>query len=276
MMLSVRDISIGYNGRMVLHNLGFTLERGQTLAILGPNGVGKTTLLRCINGMLKPKTGAVLVEGADLFGMRAGEIARRLGYVAQRSEAGRMTAFDAVLLGRKPHIHWNASVADLKKVSAALDQLDLGHLALRYIDEMSGGELQKVCIARAMVQEPSVLLLDEPTSSLDLKNQLEILRLIRHVVHEHKLAAVMTMHDLNMAFRFSDAFIFIKDGRVLHYGRNEDLTPDMIHEVYEVPVEIIQHRGQMVVFPRLERKQEQEALSGRHAHGGDFHTHDTE
>ncbi|HDQ40811.1 MAG TPA: ABC transporter ATP-binding protein [Desulfonatronum sp.] len=251
MILNVRDIRIGYNGRLVLQGLDFAVDRGQVLAILGPNGVGKTTLLRCINAMLKPRTGAVLVEYADVFRMHAGEIAKRLGYVAQRNEAGRMTAFDAVLLGRKPHMRWKISEADLRKVDAALKQLGLDHLALRHIDAMSGGELQKVCIARALVQEPSVLLLDEPTSSLDLKNQLEILRTIRHVVHEHKLAAVMTMHDLNMAFRFSDAFVFIKDGRIFCCGQNTELTPDMVQEVYGVPVDILRHQGQAVVVPQM-------------------------
>lgn len=252
MILAARDIRIGYNGRMVLEGLDFAVDRGQVLTILGPNGVGKTTLLRCINAMLKPQTGAVLVEDADVFRMRAGEIARRLGYVAQRNDAGRMTAFDAVLLGRKPHIRWKISEADLRKVDGALKQLGLEDLALRHINAMSGGELQKVCIARALVQEPSVLLLDEPTSSLDLKNQLDILHTIRHVVHEHQLAAVMTMHDLNMAFRFSDAFMFIKQGRVLCCGGNEDLTAEMVHEVYGVHVDILHHQGQTVIVPRVE------------------------
>ena len=253
MMLSVQDIRVSYNGHVVLQDLGFSVARGQTLAILGPNGVGKTTLLRCINAMLKPQAGAMMLENQDVFRMRANEIARRLGYVAQRNEAGRMTAFDAVLLGRTPHMQWKASKSDMLKTNAALEQLGLSHLALRHTDEMSGGELQKVCVARALVQEPSVLLLDEPTSSLDLKNQLEILRLIRHVVHDHNMTAVMTMHDLNMAFRFSDMFLFLKEGRAFAWGPNQCLNPDMVKEVYGVPVDILQHQGQMVVFPRLAR-----------------------
>lgn len=251
MILDVRDIRIGYNGRMVLHGLDFTVDRGQVLTILGPNGVGKTTLLRCINAMLKPKTGAVLVEDIDVFRMRAGDIAKRFGYVAQRNDAGRLTAFDAILLGRKPHLGWRVMEADLRKVDGALKQLGLEHLALRHIDEMSGGELQKVCLARALVQEPTVLLLDEPTSSLDLKNQMEILGTIRHVVHEHELAAVMTMHDLNMASRFSDAFLFIREGKLFHFGNIEELTPEMVREVYGVSVDFLRHQGQIVVVPRM-------------------------
>ncbi|MFO7811851.1 MAG: ABC transporter ATP-binding protein [Pelovirga sp.] len=250
MTLDVRDIRIGYAGRMVLHGLDFQVKQGQVLTIIGPNGVGKTTLLRCINAMLKPETGVVLIENADVFRMRAGEIAKRMGYVAQRNDAGRMTAFDAVLLGRKPHLRWRVSDDDLHKVDAALKQLDLAHLALRHIDEMSGGELQKVCIARALVQEPSVLLLDEPTSSLDLKNQLEILHTIQHIVREHQLTAVMTMHDLNMAMRFSDVLLCLKDGKIFFCGNCEGLTADIVQQVYGIKIDILRHLGQILIVPR--------------------------
>jgi len=250
MILDVRDIRIGYDGRMVLHGLDFQVNQGQVLTILGPNGVGKTTLLRCINAMLKPKTGTVLIENVDVFRMRAGDIAKHMGYVAQRNDAGRMTAFDAVLLGRKPHLRWRVTDDDLRKVDAALNQLDLQHLSLRHIDEMSGGELQKVCIARALVQEPSVLLLDEPTSSLDLKNQLEILRTIQHIVHEHQLTAVMTMHDLNMAIRFSDALLCMKEGSIFFCGNCDGLTTDIVQQVYGIDVDILHHLGNTLIVPR--------------------------
>ena len=249
-MLAVQDICVGYNGSgLVLENLGFTLDAGEVLAILGPNGVGKTTLLRCINAMIRPKAGSVKIEKSDVFNMRSGQIARRLGYVTQHSEAGRMTTFDAVLLGRKPHMGWKVGRKDMEKVAAALNQLGLEHLALRDINAMSGGELQKVCIARALVQEPRVLLLDEPTSSLDLKNQLVILGSIQHVVKEHRLAAVMTMHDLNLALRFVDRFLFIKQGKVFACGRPEEISAEMVAAVYGVQVDILHHGGQVVVVP---------------------------
>ncbi len=249
-MLSVQDIRVGYNGSgLVLEDLGFTLRAGEALAILGPNGVGKTTLLRCINAMIKPQAGSVKIENEDVFAMRSGQIARRLGYVAQHSQPGRMTTFDAVLLGRKPHMGWKVGREDLHKVAAVLHQLGLEHLALRDINAMSGGELQKVCVARALVQEPRVLLLDEPTSSLDLKNQLDILGTIHRVVREHELAAVMTMHDLNLALRFVDRFLFIKQGKVFAWGRPEQISAEMVAAVYGVQVDILHHGGQVVVVP---------------------------
>ena len=249
MTLDVRDIRIGYDGRMVLHGLDFQVKQGQVLTIIGPNGVGKTTLLRCINAMLKPQTGAVLIEHADVFKMRAGEIAKRMGYVAQRNEAGRMTAFDAVLLGRKPHLSWRVSEDDLRKVDAALHQLDLQHLALRHIDEMSGGELQKVCIARALVQEPSVLLLDEPTSSLDLKNQLSMLELLKKIVREHHVAALLSLHDLNTALRFADRLLFLKDGVIQGVEVPGEVPEELVRQVYGVSVHLISHKGIPLVVP---------------------------
>ncbi len=249
-MLRVRNISVGYkDGRIVLSDLGFELEQGQMLAILGPNGAGKTTMLRCINAMIRPWTGVVQIENADVFSMCAGEIARNLGYVAQHNDAGRMTVFDAVLLGRKPHLRWKAGKEDMSKTAGALQQLGLEDLALRHIDELSGGELQKVCIARALVQEPKVLLLDEPTSSLDLKNQLDILYTIGRVVREHRISAVMTMHDLNLAFRFADRFLFLKKGTVFAEGRLDQINADMIVAVYGVKVDILRHNGQVVIVP---------------------------
>lgn len=249
MILSVNDLCIGYDKSLVLEDLNFSVDPGDMLTILGPNGVGKTTLLKCINRILTPSKGAVMVEDADVFRMGAGEIAKRLGYVAQKSEAGRMTAFDAILLGRKPYLRWKVSEQDLMIVDSAIRHMGLSHLALRHIDQMSGGELQKVCIARALVQEPTVILLDEPTSSLDLKNQLEIMRTIKHVVKEHNIAAVMTMHDLNMAFRFTDKFLFLKEGRIFHHGGTQELKPGIVKDVYDVDVEIITHNGQLVIIP---------------------------
>ncbi len=161
-----------------------------------------------------------------------------------------MNAFDAVLLGRRPYLGWKVAHNDLRIVDAAIKRLGLEKLTLRHLDQMSGGELQKVCIARALVQEPTVMLLDEPTSSLDLKNQLEILRTIDFVVQEHKLAAVMTMHDLNLALRFAHKFLFLKDGSIYHHGDIEELTPEMVKAVYGVEVDILNHQGNLVIVPK--------------------------
>lgn len=238
MILDARDIHFSRRNRKILTGVSCLAAPGETLAIMGPNGVGKTTFLKCLCAIHKPDRGRVLVEKADALRMAPDEAARKIGYVAQRGQTARMTVFDAVLLGRKPHIRWRTSENDLRIVDAALRRLELDAMRLRHIDALSGGELQKVCLARALVQEPRILLLDEPTSSLDLKNQLAILSLVRRVVKDHGIAAVMTMHDLNLALRFADAFLFLKDGRVFAHGPMDKLKAETISEVYGVAVEI--------------------------------------
>lgn len=249
MMLSVNDVSFQYKSVPVLDAVNFQIACHEVVSILGPNGVGKTTLLKCMNAILKARSGAIYIDGENVLDLPSMEIARRLGYVAQKNETSRTTAFDAILLGRRPHIVWKVTEHDLKLTNAAIIRLNLQDLSLRYINELSGGELQKVSIARALVQEPRVLLLDEPTSSLDLKNQIEILQTIREVVATHEVSAVMTMHNLNMALRYSDKFIFLKDGSVFAAGGPDIITPDIIEAVYGVPVEIETHRGAPVVIP---------------------------
>ncbi|KDE55887.1 ABC transporter ATP-binding protein [Methanoculleus sp. MH98A] len=249
MILSVDGLAFDYRSTPALSDVRFALGRNEVLSILGPNGVGKTTLLKCINTILTPKNGAILIDGREVLALNRVEIAREIGYVPQRCETGRLTVFDAILLGRRPHIRWNISENDLKVVDAAIRRLNLEALSLRYIDEISGGELQKVSVARAFVQEPRLLLLDEPTSSLDLKNQLDILRIVREAVREQPVSAVMTMHDLNLALRYSDGFIFLKEGTIFAAGGSEVVTPAMLREVYGVHVIVERHKGIPVVIP---------------------------
>lgn len=249
MILNVEELDFLYRNREVLENIALEVNHGEIVAILGPNGVGKTTLLKCLNRILRPRRGRVFLDGAEVGDLDTLEIARRAGYVPQRVETGRLTAFDAVLLGRTPHIGWDVTPRDLGIVDAIFTRLDMQHLRLSYIDEMSGGELQKIAIARALVQEPRILLLDEPTSSLDMKNQVEILDTIHGIVREHGIAAVMTMHDLNQAFRYADRFIFLKN-RTIHYqGNRGTITPRVIEEVYGLPVIMGTIQGVTCIMP---------------------------
>ena len=249
-MLSVKNISVSYRKEeMVLHDLSFSLKEGNILILLGPNGAGKSTLLRSINAILKPRSGTVKVEDSSIFEMAAGDIAKKFGYVAQRNNAGNMSVFDSILLGRKPHVGLKSSPADFTRVADAINQLGLEHLAMRNINQISGGEFQKACIARAFVQEPRIFLLDEPTSNLDLKNQMDILQTIRHIVIEHSLAAVITMHDLNLAFRFADQLLLLNNGHIVAHGTPDNIAAETLSEVYRVPVEKIRHRGHVAVVP---------------------------
>lgn len=252
MILTVSDVSFHYRSNAVLENVDFHVDPGEILAVMGPNGAGKTTLLKCINAIHRPSGGTVMVDGTDVLRLTPEQTARRVGYVAQKTETGNMTAFDAVLLGRKPHMRWRISENDMRIVEAAVRHLGLEHLAMRKICEMSGGEVQKVSIARALVQEPRILLLDEPTSALDMKNRSEILSTISHVVKDHGMAAVVTLHDVNQALRFADRFIFLKNGGIHAAARRDQVTAEIIEDVYGLPVILGEINGLPVVVPAEE------------------------
>lgn len=249
MILSVDGVSFSYRGVPVLEEVTLSLAKGEIAALLGPNGGGKTTLLRSICGILRPSGGAVLIGSKNALKCRPRERARFFGYVPQRGEQVRLTVFDAVLLGRRPHIGWSVERRDVETVESALSSLSLGPFALRYLDELSGGEFQKVLLARALAQEPEVLLLDEPTSSLDLKNQLDMLKILRQVVKDRRVTALMSLHDLNAAFRFADRLFFLKEGRVAGPWRPSEVPVEVVAEVYGIRVDIVRHKGIPVIVP---------------------------
>ncbi len=250
MVLSVKKVEFSYGSVPVLRDVNFEVKRGDFISILGVNGSGKSTLMKCINRILAFKEGVIMVEDRDLKKMNNIEIAQKIGYVPQNSETGFVTVFDAVLLGRKPYIKWDVSRNDIELTEKVLNILDLEEYSLRYINELSGGELQKVVIARALVQEPQLLLLDEPTSDLDLKNQLEVMKIIKEVSATQNIASVVVMHDINLALRYSDKFIILKDGQVFTTGGKEVITPEIIKETYGVDVHVTNFDGIPLVIPK--------------------------
>lgn len=249
MTLVVSDLGFRWGSEWVFRGISFVVEKGELLSVMGPNGVGKTTLLRCLNGILSPTEGSVMVGGRDISSMSRRQVAKVVGYVPQFVQPQRMTVFDGVLLGRRPHIGWSVSDRDLNYVESVLSMLGLSDFRLRSMDRISGGERQKVAIARAMVQEPSVMLLDEPTASLDMKNNMGMMEIISHVVHCHGLAAVSTIHDVNCALRHSDRCLFLKSGVIRALCSPSEVTESIIESVYDIKADIIDHRGKPVVIP---------------------------
>jgi iron complex transport system ATP-binding protein len=249
MNLTVANIDFSYSSHPVLSDVNFSLNPGEVMCVLGVNGAGKSTLLKCLNRILRPQRGSVLVEGEDLLLMSQNGVARRMGYVPQRHPETRMSVFEAVLMGRKPHIRWSLAADDYTLVENIIMQMGISHLAMRPVSDLSGGELQKVIIARALAQSPAILLLDEPTSNLDLKNQLEVMRLICRIVETRNLSAVVAIHDLNIAMRFADRFVFLKDQRIHAVATKDDLDSELIWQVYGVKVALRQFEGHTIVVP---------------------------
>jgi len=251
MKIEVRGVRFSYGSIPALKDVCFEVEEGEVVSLVGPNGSGKTTLLKCISRILKPKKGVILLNGDDLGKISSKELARLLGYVPQSSPGSfPLTVFETVLLGRRPHVRWKLGKRDKEVVLHTLRLLELDNLALRMFGELSGGERQKVLIARALAQEPEVLLLDEPTSNLDLRHQLEVMQLITDIVREKGLAAIMAIHDLNLASMFSDKIIMLKEGRIFAAGKGEDvLNPENIWQVYGVKVMISYEPGRPYIIP---------------------------
>ena len=249
MSMIVKNIKFSYPKKEVLKGIDFSIQEGDCLAVLGTNGAGKSTLLKCLNKILKPADGMVYIQGKDAHQLKGKELAKNIAYVPQNHTCPRQTVFDTVLIGRKPYISWDSSEKDLKKVSDILDLMDLSDYAMRYTDELSGGEQQKVAIARALAQEPKILLMDEPTSNLDLKNQMEVLRTVKEIVQKEKLSAIVTMHDLNLALRFANKFILLKKGEVYDFGDASILTPEAIESIYGMEVILENYAGIPVVIP---------------------------
>lgn len=248
--ITIKGLTFSYNSHKILDDLNVMVDDSEILGLVGPNGSGKTTLIKCIDRILKPK-GSILLDGKDIENMSRQEIARQIGYVPQSSSTPlATTVFDTVLMGRRPHISWRVNDADLDKVAEVLERLHLGDLAMRDFSQLSGGQKQKVLIARALAQEPAVLLLDEPTSNLDMKHQLEVMETVSSLVKEKNISAVMAIHDLNLAARFSDRLVMLKNGRVYAAGEPKVLLNEAnICKVYGIEAVVINALGRPHIVP---------------------------
>lgn len=250
MTLNVQDLSFRHGEREILHHISFTADPGELLGVAGPNGCGKTTLIKCIDRIFEPE-GKVEFAGKDLRDLTTTEVAQVIAYVPQSLTVGMaMSVFETILLGRRPYIRWSVSDDDFDRVGSIIGELGIQHLAFRKMTQISGGERQKVMIARAMVQDPSLLLLDEPTSALDLRHQLEVMNLVRQVARERQTCVLMAVHDLNLASRYCDRLMLMKEGCIVSVGTpSELLTGAMIREVYGVEAMITRESGFLQVVP---------------------------
>ena len=248
-MMEIQNICYRYKGGPdVLKDVSFSVEPGQFLAILGNNGVGKSTLLKCFNHILKPDAGTVLLDGENLLTMPSREVAKRVAFVSQSVPNTQMTVHDIVMLGRRPYMKWGFTELDHTIVHDAMHRLDVEGMRGRFLNQLSGGEKQKVMLARALAQQPKVLLLDEPTSALDIQNQYQVLNMVREICHKDNMIAVVVIHDLNLALRFCDHFLLMKDGQVYRYGDRSILDSTALKDVYGVDAKVVEVEGRHMVL----------------------------
>lgn len=251
-MLAAEALSVGHRGRAVLAGVSLALRPGEVLALLGPNGGGKTTLLRTLLGLIPPVAGRVVLDGKPIGAWRRREVARRLAYVPQAAPGGfAFSARDAVAMGRAAHLSFLAvpGPRDRAAAEAALARLSIGHLAARPVTELSGGERQLVLVARALAQDAACLVLDEPTASLDFGNQARVLREVR-LLADSGLAVLMTTHQPDHAFLVADRVALLHGGAWRGVGRpGEMITEAALREAYGVEARIGALDGRPVVAP---------------------------
>ncbi|GGK13829.1 cobalamin/Fe3+-siderophore ABC transporter ATP-binding protein [Streptomyces camponoticapitis] len=234
--LSAHELTLAYDDRTVVHELELAVPDGRVTVIVGPNACGKSTTLRALGRLLKPKSGSVLLDGAELASIPTRKIAQSIGLLPQSPSAPEaITVADLVSRGRQPHQRWwqQWSEEDERAVTDAMARTDVTDLAERPVDELSGGQRQRVWIAMALAQETDLLLLDEPTTFLDIAHQVEVLDLVRRLNHDQGRTVVIVLHDLNQAARYADHLVAMKEGRIVAEGPpSEVVTADLVRQVF--------------------------------------------
>ena len=249
-MLNIENLHFTYskNGNPVLRGTSLELGQGEIGIVLGKNGCGKTTLFKNILGIEKPKSGSISFENQDLLKMNRRERARRIAYVPQHIHFGDLTVMDSVLMGRVSYFGMKAGLEDYAAVERILEEMGLQDFAGRSAEALSGGEKQKIAIARAMAQEPKLMIFDEPTGNLDIANEQLIIQEARKLAKEQNISILSSLHDLNQALYFGDKFFFMKDGVVKYAGNSEIITEEIIKDIFDIDVKIVEIENQKVIL----------------------------
>ncbi|MVU80344.1 ATP-binding cassette domain-containing protein [Nocardia sp. ET3-3] len=262
MTLAAENITLGYGDRVIVDGLSVDIEPGLITTVIGPNGCGKSTLLRSLGRLLRPKSGRVLLDGKAISTMKTKDIARIVGMLPQTPVAPEgLTVADLVARGRHPHQSWlrQWSADDETEVAAALEQTGIADLAGRTLDELSGGQRQRAWISMALAQGTDILLLDEPTTYLDLAHSLEVLDLVDRLHDDLGRTVVMVLHDLNLAIRYSDRLVVMHAGRIVAQGRPADIIDaELLREVFGLRAEVLEDpvSGRPMIVP----------IGSRHVH----------
>lgn len=260
--IEMRDLSFSYGDTPVFKDINLVFNKSELICILGPNGVGKTTLVKCINKLLKPTSGTVLIDGKDNKDISLLEMAKIMAYVPNStSNVFSTSVAEAILMGRHPHAGWTTSDKDVDTVDKAMEIMGLQSLANREIKELSAGQLQRVMIARGLVQEPRILILDEPTSNLDIKHQMKVMGFLKDYAKKEDTMILMVCHDLNITATFADRIVIMSKGGIYADGQvNEVLNERTVKDVYDVECKILDVNGRphIILLPESDGKEKEE------------------
>lgn len=244
--INTDDLLYSYSEEaVILKGISLSIREPQLVSIIGPNGVGKSTLIHCMNKILSPVAGTVMVDGKEVKEYEIKELARKIGYVPYTSsDTFPMTVVDTILMGRNPHRKWKSLHQDLLVAKKVMEMMDITHLAMRPFNELSAGQHQRVMLARGLAQEPEILLLDEPTANLDIRHQMDVIRLLKQLAVRNGLMVIMISHDLNIAAKYSDNIIMMSKGQIYAVGKPIDvITAENVKKVYDVDSEVIVSDG---------------------------------
>lgn len=246
MYLEVNGIHFSYGSAPILQDVCLSLEKSEIMGIIGPNGSGKTTLIKCINRILTPKQGEITLDGDDALKMTMSDISKKVGYVPQNSsrDVSSPMVYEVVMMGRRPHTSWKRNDDDEDIVWAAMNDMGISNLATHPFDKLSSGQTQRVLLARALAQEAEILLLDEPTSNLDIRYQIDVMNIISQVVKEKGVGVCAIIHDIDLALKYCDKVIMLNEGKITYAGHAEDvITSENIKSTYGVDVVIDRSYG---------------------------------
>lgn len=248
-MLKISNLSFAYKkNNNVLNDINLSLKNKSIGVVLGKNGSGKSTLFKNILGILKPNNGDIKLNDLDMINIKKDLRAKKISYVPQDITFGSLSVFDSVLLGRITYFNYIVKDEDIKIVNDIIHEMKLDKIALKNVNELSGGERQKVAIARALVQEPELIIFDEPTGNLDIYNEKLILDEAKKIVKNKNVSILISLHDLNLAYEFADEFYFIKEGKIIYQGDKEVFNEENIKETFDLNVKLINVENKKIVM----------------------------